>query len=227
MSYQIQSAQPLVLTKTRFKKSIKPPRTDMLKSGKSNKKLGALVRKGMWKGLPIFSLTLEERGSCPTHCEQWNNCYGNNMPFAHRYDHTHPLFEQALASNLCSLADKHDQGFVVRLHVLGDFYSEDYVRFWQAMMFALPQIRVFGYTHHRSNEPIGRRIQQLNLLFPNRWRVRFSDDKSVEFRSEVVAIPQQIVGSGILCPEQQGKADSCGDCAYCWHSTKPVYFLEH
>lgn len=199
----------------------------MLKSGKSNKKLGALVRKGMWKGLPIFSLTLEERASCPSHCEQWSNCYGNNMPFAHRYDHTHPLFEQTLASNLCSLANKYNQGFVVRLHVLGDFYSEDYVKFWLTMMVNIPDLHVFGYTHHRHNSPIGARVANLNETFPTRWRVRFSDDQAVEFRSEVVASAQQVGSNGILCPEQQGKAISCGDCAYCWHSSKPVYFLEH
>lgn len=224
---RLQTMQALFLSKTKYRKSIKVPRTDMLKSGKSNKKLGALVRKGWWKGLPIFSLTLEERASCPSHCEQWTNCYGNNMPFAHRYDHTHPLFEQTLASNLCSLATKHSQGFVVRLHVLGDFYSEDYVRFWQAMMFSLPQIRVFGYTHHRHNSSIGQRIASLNHMFSQRWRIRFSDDSTQSFRSEVVASEQQATKDGIVCPEQLGLTESCGDCGYCWHSNSPVFFLEH
>jgi hypothetical protein len=225
MRLQLQNPKVITFTRTKYLKSIKPPRTDMLKSGKSNKKLGGLVRKGMWKGLPIFSLTLEERSTCPPHCEQWSNCYGNNMPFAHRYDHNNAWFERALTSNLVELSQKHEQGFVVRLHVLGDFYSEDYVAFWFNMMVCIPRLRVFGYTHHRANSPIGKRISNLNVTFPDRWRVRFSDDPSVEFRSEVVASAQQ--AKGVVCPEQQGKAASCGDCAYCWHSSKPVYFLEH
>lgn len=222
---QLQTSNVQILTRTKFRKSVKPPGRRMLKSGRSNKKLGGLVRKGMWKGLPIFSLTLEERKTCPSHCEQWTNCYGNNMPFAHRFDHTNPWFEQALATELVQLSQKHEPGFVVRLHVLGDFYSEDYVKFWLKMMLSLPGLRVFGYTHHRHDSPIGSRIANLNKLFQKRWRVRFSDDPAVEFRSQVVASAQQ--AQGVVCPEQQGKANSCGDCAYCWHSDKPVTFLEH
>jgi hypothetical protein len=220
---QTQIATPL--SRTRFRKSVKEPTLTMLKSGKANKKLGGSVRKGMWKGLPIFSLTLEERASCPPTCEQWTNCYGNNMPFAHRYAHTNPEFEGALRTNLEQLATVHKQGFVVRLHVLGDFYSSEYVRFWMAMMLAIPGLRVFGYTHHRHNTDIGKLISNLNVTFPDRWRVRFSDDLNVEFRSQVVASPQQ--ATGVVCPEQLGKAASCGNCAYCWHSEKPVFFVEH
>lgn len=222
-----QRLKPQILTRTRYIKGVKDPTPSMLKSGKSNRKLGGLVRKGMWKGLPIFSLTLEERKTCPSHCEQWNTCYGNNMPFAHRYDHDHPWFERTLATNLVQLSQAHEKGFVVRLHVLGDFFSEDYVKFWQAIMVGIPQVHVFGYTHHRHNSPIGRRVNDLNKIFRGRWRVRFSDDRDVSFRSEVVASEQLAGQDGIVCPEQLGLADSCGDCAYCWHSDKPVYFLEH
>lgn len=224
---KLQTLQASTLMRTRFQKSIKSPNDKMLKAGRSNKKLGAFVRKGWWRGLPIFSLTLEERATCPSHCEQWANCYGNNMPFAHRFDHQNQWFEQALATNLAQLSHKHEQGFVVRLHVLGDFYSEDYVRFWLGMMSALPGLRAFGYTHHRYSSPIGQLIAQMNEQFPNRWRVRFSDDRSQEFRSEVVASEQQAGKDGIVCPEQLGLTESCGDCGYCWHSNKPVYFLEH
>jgi len=217
----------LLSNRTRYRKSIKPPNGKMLKPGSSNKKLGALVRKGMWRGLPIFSLTLEERKTCPSHCEQWMNCYGNNMPFAHRFDHTNPWFELSLTNELVQLSEKHKPGFVVRLHVLGDFYSEEYVRFWLGMMCSLPQIKVFGYTHHRHDSTIGRLIGNLNHTFPQRWRVRFSDDPNMEFRSQVVASEQHAGNDGIVCPEQLGLTESCGDCGYCWHSEKPVYFLEH
>ena len=214
-----------LLTNTKFPKSVRPPNKRMLKPGSSNKKLGARVRKGMWRGFPIFSLTLEERATCPAHCEQWDNCYGNNMPFAHRFNHNSIWFETELASELAQLSMEHEQGFVVRLHVLGDFYSEEYVKFWFDCLVHFPQLNVFGYTHHRHTDPIGRRIQNLNTACPTRWRVRFSDDPTTEFRAEVVASMQQ--AKGIVCPEQQGKANSCAECAYCWHSEKPIYFLEH
>ena len=52
----------------------------------SNKKLGKTkIVKGRHKGKYIYSLSLEERKTCPTSCFHWKTCYGNNMPFAHRF----------------------------------------------------------------------------------------------------------------------------------------------
>ena len=31
------------------------------------------------------TLTLVERETCPKDCIHWDDCYGNNMPFAHRF----------------------------------------------------------------------------------------------------------------------------------------------
>jgi len=217
------------LTRTKYRKSVVLPAPDrlrtILKPGSNNAKLGSSVRKGMWKGLPIFSITLEERRTCPTTCQQWDNCYGNNMPFAHRFDHTSAVFLPQLHSELARALERHPQGIVVRLHVLGDFYSKTYLQFWENALYKRPGLRVFGYTHHPANSPLGKRIAKLNRDYPKRWRVRFSDDPNTEFRAEVVASAQQ--APGVVCPEQLGKTKSCGTCAYCWHSEKPVYFLEH
>ena len=43
-----------------------------------------VVKKGKFAGYVIFTLTLEERATCPRDCFHWDNCYGNNMAFAHR-----------------------------------------------------------------------------------------------------------------------------------------------
>lgn len=72
----------------------------MLKRGKQNKKLGDKITIKMWKGMTMYSLTLEERATCPTDCEQWDNCYGDNMPFAHRFDHTDPDFIATLGATV-------------------------------------------------------------------------------------------------------------------------------
>jgi hypothetical protein len=218
-----------ILHGTKYRKSIKPPQsTNMLKSGASNKKLGGFVHKGMWAKLPIFSLTLEERATCPLTCQQWNNCYGNNMPFAHRFDHTSPHFIQALATDLQRVAAAHPLGFVVRLHVLGDFFSLEYIQFWFLQMRLIEQLRVYGYTHLGFDTEMGQALHKLNVSYPDRWRVRFSDTTLTGFSANVVADAQQVPrNNGIVCPEQLGKTKSCGTCAYCWHSNKPVYFLEH
>jgi hypothetical protein len=51
----------------------------------TNIKLGKKVTKGHLKGARIFTLTLEERATCDSECEHWLDCYGNNMPFGHRF----------------------------------------------------------------------------------------------------------------------------------------------
>ncbi|MBN86683.1 MAG: hypothetical protein CL885_04095 [Dehalococcoidia bacterium] len=172
--------------------------------------------------MPIFYLTLEERATCPTHCEQWDNCYGNNMPFAHRFDHTDPQFWPLLHANLDQLNTKHHNGFVVRLHVLGDFVDIDYTERWLSCLEHYPNLHVFGYTHHRLNSEIGRRINRANRWMFERWRIRFSDDPSTPFSAHV-----NKTTNGITCPEQLNKTTSCGTCGYCWSSEQPVVFIEH
>ena len=133
---------------TRYRKGVKPPNNNMLKRGKQNKKLGDKVSVKMWKGMTMYSLTLEERATCPTDCQQWDNCYGDNMPFAHRFDHTAPDFISRLDAHLGQLNHKHPEGFVVRLHVLGDFYDGIYIAQWQIWLALYENLNVFGYTHH-------------------------------------------------------------------------------
>ena len=50
----------------------------------TNTKLGKRVTKGKLAGFPIFTVTLEERATCPRSCIHWDDCYGNNMMNATR-----------------------------------------------------------------------------------------------------------------------------------------------
>src|SRR5947207_2265628 len=65
-----------------------PPRAKaewLLKRGEHSKKLGSHFSKGPWRRLPIFSLTLPERTTCPRACKVWPICYGDGMPYAVRF----------------------------------------------------------------------------------------------------------------------------------------------
>lgn len=204
------------MNRTIFLKSIKAP-TDtsrLLKPASMNAKLGKgdkWITKGKWKGMPMYSLTLEERKTCPTSCEQWKNCYGNNMPFAHRIDHTSTRFLSSLTAELETLSSSHPTGFVVRLHVLGDFYSVEYVRYWESALRKYPALRIFGYTHRK-----WKAIRSLNAA--GAW-IRFSDAGG--------PMSANVMGEGITCPEQTGKTKSCLTCGLCWSTTKAINFLEH
>lgn len=210
---------------TKFRKSVKPASINMLKRGKQNAKLGDKVTVKMWKGMTIYSLTLEERATCPSECEQWDNCYGDNMPFGHRFDHTDNKFIYLLEAQLEHLNRRHAEGFVVRLHVLGDFYDPFYVIQWKQWMRIFQNLHVFGYTHCAIESLEGVEIEKGLIEFPSRWRIRSSDDLSTDFSAHV-GINTDSTG-GIMCPEQTGKTDSCATCGYCWSSNQPVVFVEH
>lgn len=82
-----------------YHKGVKKPSElkTLFVSGHSNVKIGRDVRKGLFRGYWIYTLSLEERATCPTSCRHWLSCYGNNMPYSKRIDHTEPGFMARLA----------------------------------------------------------------------------------------------------------------------------------
>jgi hypothetical protein len=120
----------------RFGRTLFPSRVEhpddrprLLIDGHNSRKIGKTVMKGKLKGFPIFTLTLEERATCPRTCLEWKTCYGNSMNWARRIKHGR-AFEERLWEELAEKQAKHPNGFLVRLHILGDFYSVDYAELW-------------------------------------------------------------------------------------------------
>ena len=140
-------------------------------------------------------------------------------------------FNACLESSVAELARKHPKGFVVRLHVLGDFFSTEYVNFWAEMLIKYPMMNVYGYTHRLLKSDIGKRIRWLNHALPSRWRVRFSDNWRAKFSACVVHPDSEYVpkkGKEIICPEQLGQVDKCVECGLCWaQEDRRIIFLEH
>jgi len=197
----------------------------LLQPASNNKKLGDgsdTITKGKWKGMKMFQLTLEERKTCPKTCEQWRNCYGNNMPFANRINHKSNAFLGELEQEVRELASKHSNGFVVRLHVLGDFYSVPYVRFWKKSLETHSALRIFGYTHRASSSAIGLAISELNDA--GAW-IRWSDAGGP--MSANTDQPGAEPAEGIHCPEQTDKTQSCLTCGLCWSTPLPIRFSVH
>jgi hypothetical protein len=126
----------------------------VLKDGHQSRKIGKFVTKGKMRGFPIFTLTLEERATCPRTCLAWGECYGNAMHAAERIV-AGPALETALWDELAALQQLHPGGFLVRLHVLGDFYSLDYAQLWHEALEAYPALHIFGYTARPPQSDIG------------------------------------------------------------------------
>ena len=221
----LRSDHPALKGTTIFLKSVKNPTKvgRVLQPASTNTKMGKgknVITRGRWLGMPLYLLTLQERKTCPKTCQQWTNCYGNNMPFANRINHQDASFTATLRSELDTLAAKHSSGFVVRLHVLGDFFSLTYVKFWQKMQERHPHLMIYGYTHRVPGTPIGDAIKAWN---DDRTWIRFSD-LGGPMSANVGASK---LGDEIQCPEEVGKTDSCLTCGLCWQTTKPIGFLEH
>lgn len=91
--------------RTKFSKSVKAVSevSNILVSGHNNVKIGRDVRKAKFRGYWVYTLSLEERKTCPSSCQHWQTCYGNNMPFAKRVDHTDPEFLPTLEAEIAML----------------------------------------------------------------------------------------------------------------------------
>lgn len=196
----------------------------LLKSGANSRKTGKMVTKGRWAGMPIFTLTLEERATCPRSCQQWNACYGNNMHLADRII-ADAVMRRRLRDEVEALASAHPAGFVVRLHILGDFPDVAYVNLWAHMLGRFTALRVFGYTAHDPESEIGRAIMALSFDFYDRCRVRFSGTD--EDGLGALVIDSAADSKHVVCPAQTGATDCCGTCGLCWTMDRVVEFVRH
>lgn len=219
----------LAAGRTIFLKSITAPKdvARMLQPASTNRKLGGgkkHITRGRWRGMPLYQLNLEERATCPRSCYQWDNCYGNNMYLAKRIDHRDwSAFKKHLEAELQGLARSHPAGFVVRLHVLGDFFSKRYVALWRSALKRHPELHLFGYTHRwpEHKDGIGKAIELLND--PERCWIRFSDrGGKMSANLGRARRPQDL-----QCPQEVGKTESCLTCGLCWQTDRSIGFTEH
>ena len=198
----------------------------VLKQSK-NKKLSKdklpVIKKGKFKGYVIYTLTLEERATCPRYCYHWDDCYGNNMMFGHRIEHG-PELEAALQKEVAELCGLY-RGVIIRLHVLGDFYSPEYVKLWAGLLATNPNLAIWGYTHRNDSAcAIHQEICKTKTNFGVRFSIRWSDvpDVPASASHESIATPD-----AITCPEQTGKTKSCASCGLCWGAAEKIKFLHH
>lgn len=223
----------IVNATTKFPKTIVDPRHSprVLVDGINQRKLGNRVTKGEWAGMRIFALTLVERATCPPTCPVWLICYGNTMPFSRRHLPGVEL-ERRLERELATKQTKHRHGFVVRLHLLGDFYSRDYVDFWARALQRFPSLRVFGYSAWPEGTEIGDAVAALRDERWDRFAVRTSSDEPGPARAVTMGrMPTSPrVAEGLVCPAALNRTACCGTCGLCWspwlkHET--IVFPQH
>lgn len=202
---------------------------NVLVSGHNNVKIGRDVRKGAFRGYWIYTLSLEERATCPRSCQHWQSCYGNNMPYAKRIAHDDRYaLKKAIDRDVVKLmAVRGRAGILIRLHALGDFYDEDYVVFWGNMLRAYPRLAVYGYTARQPGTPIGDKIKNVKRVFGRRFAIRWSDGNRDQDCTVSIELEKDAPANAFVCPEQTGKTKGCGTCGACWEGVKNVAFITH
>lgn len=200
----------------------------VFKSGFNSSKIGARIQKGKWKGFEVYTLTLEERATCPTTCRHWRSCYGNHMQQAKRYEHG-PMLEAEIEREVIGLRRKHPKGFAIRLHNLGDFYSVAYVELWGRLLDQHPQLHAFGFSARwdYKNDPTAKALIDLVNKQWKRFAIRFSNAPIEACATVSIEHPYQKPVDAIICPQQLGKTSSCSTCALCWQTTRRIAFIQH
>ena len=193
----------------------------------TNKKLGKIVHKGHLRDARMYTLTLIERETCTNECEHWHDCYGNGMMYAHRFE-VNAKFMKRLEQDIKELNNKQKK-FLVRLHVLGDFNSKEYVEFWDRMLSENDYLYIYGYTRNHVNSKyknirsIGKAIIKTRAKYDERFAIRFSNAINEEFSAN----SEELTDKGITCLAQVKEEVTCADCTLCWASKKSVRFLTH
>ena len=209
-----------------------------------NIKLGNTVLKGRLKGAKIYTLTLEERKTCPRDCFHYENCFANNMPFATRYTFDAALLEQ-IEKDIIYYNDK-GKAFLVRLHILGDFPSEEYVEFWNALLERYEHLNIYGYSANQLETPIGEALDNMRDVWGLRFMVRISGDTKTDSMAalsfdDVSARAQIETKKAFICPAQithkgattiakkteKTMSANCGTCTLCWTTKLNPIFLTH
>lgn len=227
---------------TIFPSTVVPPGRDgpVLVSGANNPKIGSRIEKGAWAGMPVYTLTLEERATCSRSCHHWRTCFGSNMHLARRNE-AGPELESQLAVELGLLQEVHPGGFVVRLHVLGDFYSVAYVGLWQRWLDLFPALRCYGYSAWPPATPIGAAVRRLATARWERFAIRLSVPVPIHGEMEAVtwwgtpetfqaarAAGEEPLEGALLCPAQAEATETCGTCALCWSAPeRSIAFAVH
>lgn len=200
----------------------------VLQSGANTAKIGRRIEKGKWKGFEVYTLTLEERATCPMSCRHWRSCYGNHMHLARRFGHGVAL-ENHLRLEVASLARKHPDGFAIRLHNLGDFYSVSYVEMWRELLDRHRSFHAFGFSarHDYHGDPVAKALIDLIGKRWSRFAIRLSNAPIEHCSTISIEHPFQKPSDAIICPQQIGKTAACSTCALCWQSTKRIAFIQH
>ena len=170
--------------------------------------------------VPSFSLPVLK--TCPGKTEFCSRlCYGLNGRFAQ------PQMKKILQSNLVATNQAHfvqrivheiqkTRTEVFRLHVVGDFYSVEYVERWIEIADRLPGVKFFGSTRSWRVPGLRDAVTRFRDL-PNVY-LRASIDPTHLDKPPSSWGVWSIEGEGDPCPHDFALGEHCLTCKKCWQT---------
>jgi len=107
-----------------------------------------------------------------------------------------------------------------RLHVVGDFYSVDYVENWVEIASRFPDMIFFGSTRSWRVPGLESAVAMFAAL-PNvhmRASIDFTHQDRPEPGWKVISIEDE----GVSCPQDYGWGKDCFNCKRCWQSKESL-----
>lgn len=110
-----------------------------------------------------------------------------------------------------------------RIHSSGDFFSNEYIKFWTSLCRGCPHVQFWAYTRSWQVSKLAESLQELREL-PN-IEVFASWDETMpspptHWRLSTVLLEGKRRSHGdkstLQCPEEAGGVPSCADCGYCF-----------
>ncbi len=176
--------------------------------------------------------TYRGKMTCPSDCPAFKACYGKagfcNIQFENAGKEKEKSDTVQLVKWIASLA----QGFKFRMHVTGDFLTDDvmdktYIRGFMRAMFKRPDLKCWGYTHawNRFKKNIFKKIASINI---NASCDSISDIKAAKKKGfDTVIVMPVDAKSGVydgerivICPAQTAQNMNCEKCMICFRKNR-------
>jgi len=187
-----------------------------------------MLRYGNSKIGHIYNFSLPAFKTCPGKTEFCSRfCYGVRGCYAqkHTINALENNFNQSQQPDFCNPLKREITSIkckIIRIHVVGDFYSECYINQWINIAKEFPNKTFYAYTRswrvQSLLEPLNR-LRQLDNCFISA-STDFTHPDLPDSSWRVVSIN----GDGIPCPHDSNENINCLDCKLCFTGNNNISF---
>lgn len=196
---------------------------------------GGIASKVLIWNMPYIKTCPGASELCKSVC--YNAAYdGNTNSYANLMHFNKEKRELMIYINKVLQTEIKKESIIVRLHSEGDFFSEEYVRFWKEIVFINKNIKFWAYTKSWIISSIKEELEELEKL--DNINIYYSWDETMNERpinhklailtDDIKKYEEKVKQHTVICPEQYGMVDCCADCGICINNKRcDVIFYIH